>query len=62
MSDFEVHPRGTAEEIRLSRSLVAAITTEMQSYGSGLFPYAVEQAYNRLIETYTKQIVNEACE
>lgn len=45
--DFEVHERGTAEELRLSRELVEAIRIEIESYGD-VVPWSVKQAYNRL--------------
>lgn len=58
-TDFEVHPRGTADEIRLSRELMKAMQTEMESYGAGLFPVPVQQAYNRLYGQYIRQIQSE---
>jgi hypothetical protein len=58
-NDFEVHPRGTADELRLSRELMEAMRVEMESFGKGLFPHAVTQAYNRLYGQYIRQIQSE---
>jgi len=49
--DFEVHERGTAEELRLARELVEAIRIEIEGYGD-VVPWAVKQAYNRLYGHY----------
>lgn len=57
--DFEVHPRGTADEIRLARELVDAIRVEMESYGDGIVPHSVRQAYNRLYGQYIRQVQSE---
>lgn len=58
MSDFEVHERGTATEIRLSRELARAIEQELQSYGQ-VIPHSVFQAYQRLSAHYQLQIASE---
>lgn len=58
MNDFEVHPRGTAEEIRLSRALANAIEQVIHQYG-GVVPHNVVLAYNQLMECYAKQIQQE---
>ena len=58
MSDFETCPRGTYEEIRLSRALASAIESELQQYGNTM-PFSVITAYNRLYEFYVKQIERE---
>lgn len=59
MSDFEVHPIGTAEEIRLSRILANAINEEGSQWGMGLFPFAVMKAYRELEQHYMKQMEME---
>ena len=58
MKDFEVHPRGTAEEIKLSRALAKEIEQITHQYG-GVVPHNVMLAYNRLLAHYTKQIEYE---
>ena len=55
MKDFEVHPIGTAEEIRLSRLLANEITQISEQYG-GVVPHNVILAYNKLLDHYMKQI------
>lgn len=58
MSDFEVHPIGTAREIRLSRDLAREIEQVTQQYG-GVIPNNVMQAYLKLTEYYALQIESE---
>lgn len=58
MSDFEVHPIGTAREIRLSRDLAREIEQVTQQYG-GVIPHNVMQAYLKLTEYYARQIESE---
>ena len=58
MSDFEVHPIGTAREIRLSRDLAREIEQVTQQYG-GVIPNNVMQAYLKLVEYYARQIESE---
>lgn len=58
MADFETCPRGTMEEIRLSRELASAIQEELDSWGE-VVPHSVRQAYNRLYGCYMKQLQNE---
>lgn len=55
MSDFETCPRGTYEELRLSRKLASAIEEELQQYGNTM-PVSVITAYHRLYEFYMKQM------
>ena len=59
MSDFEVHDRGTAEELRLSRALAGQIEQVIQSYSPGILPHNVINAYNKLYEFYIRQMENE---
>ena len=58
MTDFETHPKGTAEEIRLSRALANEIEQITHQYG-GVVPHNVLLAYNKLFAHYMKQIQNE---
>lgn len=58
MTDFETHPRGTAEEIRLSRALANEIEQSLQQWGEVL-PSNVRLAYDRLFACYMMQIQNE---
>ena len=58
MTDFETHPRGTAEEIRLSRALANEIEQSLQQWGEVL-PSNVRLAYDRLFACYMRQIQNE---
>jgi hypothetical protein len=53
MEDFEAHPRGTAEEIKLSRALAREIDQIM--YHGTVLPDNVVMAYNRLYAWYQKQ-------
>ena len=58
MKDFETHPRGTAEEIKLSRALANEIQQSLEQWGEVL-PHNVRIAYNKLYGYYIKQIQNE---
>jgi hypothetical protein len=57
-NDFEVHPRGTGEELRLSRELSNEIQKSLDWLGETL-PVGVRQAHNRLYAYYIKQIESE---
>jgi len=59
MSDFEVHPIGTYDEIRASRELAREVEQVIQQYGPGIVPFNVLQAYNRLYGQYIRQMENE---
>jgi hypothetical protein len=56
MKDFETHERGTAEEIRLSRALAAAIEQMIVQYGEGIIPNALLRPYKALKLHYAKSI------
>lgn len=58
MIDFESCPRGTMEEIRLSRDLANAIQQEIESWGN-VVPLSVLQAYKRLYGFHIKQMQGE---
>ena len=57
--DFEVHPIGTANEIKLSRQLSSEIEQITQQYGDGIVPNSVFKAYKELIDYYAMQIEME---
>jgi hypothetical protein len=57
--DFEVHPIGTTEEIRLSRQLSSAIEQITYQYGNGIVPESVFRAYKQLNDYYAVQIERE---
>lgn len=59
MIDFETHPRGTAEEIKLSRQLSAAIEDARLLCGDDILPIDVCRANDALIEHYMKQMERE---
>jgi len=58
-NDFEVHPIGTAEELKLSRQLSAAIAQITHQYGDGIVPESVLKAYKQLTDYYDEQIGRE---
>lgn len=57
MSDFEVHPRGTIEELKLSRKLADVIGQEHDHWRT-VSP-TIMKAYNELYDHYMKQIEME---
>jgi hypothetical protein len=57
--DFEVHPIGTTEEIKLSRQLCDAIAQITHQYGDGIVPESVLKAYKQLTDYYDVQIGRE---
>ena len=59
MRDFETHERGTAEELRLSRALAAAIEQMIVQYGEGIIPIAILRPYKALSLQYSKSIEAE---
>jgi|GEM_PF-3067275 len=58
MNDFEVHPIGTAIEIKLSRDLARSIDEIIKQYGE-VIPQPVRAAYNRLNTHYQYQMQSE---
>lgn len=58
MKDFEVHPIGTATEIKLSRALANEIEQITQQYGN-VVPHSVLQKYYELRSYYQKQMEME---
>jgi hypothetical protein len=59
MKDFETHDRGTAEELKLSRALAAAINQLMVQYGDGIIPHSIQIPYKELVNHYNKSIEME---
>lgn len=59
MSDFEVHPIGTATEIKYSRELANAIEQITYQYGNGIVPEPILRAYLKLRQHYAMQIESE---
>jgi hypothetical protein len=57
-NDFEVHPIGTSDELRLSRELVSEIRKSSDLLGE-TFPISIKQAYNRLYGQYIRQKQSE---
>ena len=55
MSDFEVHARGTATELRLSRALANEIEQVLTQYGN-VVPDNVLKAYYALRNEYARQL------
>ena len=55
INDYETHPIGTAQEIKLSRDLARAIDQIIKQYGL-VVPQSVVTPYNRLLEHYQKQM------
>ena len=59
--DFEVHERGTAEELRRSRDLVNAIEQLIIQYGEGIIPRSVLEKYKPLRQLHADFIASEEC-
>jgi len=57
--NFEVHPIGTATEMRLARELVAVIEQMTDQFGEGIVPYNVFKAYSELHDHYVTQLEAE---
>jgi len=57
MNDFEVHPRGTAEEIRLSRALARSVV-DAEKHMS--LPIPILEAIADLQKIYNRQIESGA--
>ncbi len=61
MNDFEVHQRGTAEELRRSRELANTIEQLIIQYGEGIVPHTILQKYKELKQMYARHIASEEC-
>ena len=57
-NDFEVHPRGTARELKMSRELVTEMYQLIKQYGPGIFPLEISTKLNALVEYLTNQVEN----
>jgi hypothetical protein len=55
MNDFETHPIGIAEEIRISRTLYNAIDRSMEQWGKGIMSADIIAAHTALLECYMEQ-------
>lgn len=58
MADFETHPRGTAEEIRLSRELAREIERLSEQF-RGVVPRSVWAKFKKLNKHYQRQMETE---
>jgi len=58
MADFETHPRGTAEEIRLSRELANEIKRVDEQF-RGVVPHSVWAKFEKLNKHYQRQMETE---
>lgn len=58
MADFETHPRGTAEELRLSRELACEIERVNEQF-RGVVPHSVWAKFEKLNKHYQLQMENE---
>lgn len=59
MDDFEVHPRGTAAEIKAARELAQAMQQHIEQWGEGIFSPSILQPYKRLYGQYVRQLQSE---
>ncbi len=59
--DFEVHERGTAEELKRSRDLVTAIDQLIIQYGEGIIPRNILEKYKPLRQLHADFIASEEC-
>lgn len=59
MKDFEVHPIGTADEMRLSRSLASSIDQLINQYGEGIIPLSILRPYKELKQHYDRSVESE---
>ena len=59
-NDFEVHPRGTARELKMSRELVAIMCEHRlkNPYGPGMFTKEITTKLDALVEYLTSQVEN----
>ena len=58
MSDFEIHPKGTTKEIKLSRELAQTIQQQIEQNGE-VIPENIRIAYNKLYGHYINLIQSE---
>lgn len=59
MSDFETHPIGTAEEIRLSRELYNVIDQMKEQWGDEIIAPTIRKAHDALFKCYMEQLKRE---
>ena len=61
-NDFEVHPIGTAQEIKLCRELVESMVQLQVQYGRGILAEQVVSKLDKVIEHYNRKMENERYE
>lgn len=61
-NDFEVHPIGTALEIKLCRELVESMVQLQVQYGRGILAEQVVSKLDKVIEHYNRKMENERYE
>ena len=59
MDNFETHPRGTSEELRLSRELANEMKIIQDQFGKNIFYITVKNKLNALLKHYEKQLEAE---
>jgi hypothetical protein len=60
MSNFEILPNGSVQELRLARDLVEKIILNIESHGRGIFPYDVLTCFDTLCKFYEFQLADES--
>lgn len=61
-NDFEVHPIGTAQELKMSRDLVIEMAQLQKQYGTGIFHKTISDKLNTLLGFYDKLMDSERYE
>ena len=61
-NDFEVHPIGTAQELKITRDLVIEMAQLQKQYGTGIFHKTISDKLNVLLAFYDKLIETERYE
>lgn len=59
MRDFETHPRGTAEEIKLSRALYNTIEQLTEQWGERIISPDILRAHDALTQCYMRHMEKE---
>jgi len=60
--NFEVHPNGTAQELKLCRELVQSMAQLQKQFGPGIFHKPISDKLNTLIEFYVNLCETERYE
>lgn len=61
-NDFEVHPIGTTQEIKLCRELVESMVQMTTQYGRGIFHESITNKLDNLVAFYGRVVENERYE